>query len=116
MSEQQEQCAFASWFRVQYPQHAKLMNIVSIGENVGARRMSMLKRMGLSPGYPDIMIFLPRDGFHGMLIELKTSKGRLQKNQVEIHEILKAQGYFVVTCYGWGDAVEATKRYIDGKQ
>ena len=58
-TEQQHQEALVKWFRLQYPRYKDLLTLASFGEDVGPRRMAALKRMGLVPGHPDLVLFVP---------------------------------------------------------
>ncbi len=73
--------------------------------------MAHMKKMGLLPGVPDIMILWPRLGFHGLFIEMKSEKGRATTTQKEVHKAIKDCGYAVVVCHGCDKAIEAVKAY-----
>jgi hypothetical protein len=123
--EEQHQVAFVAWFRLQYPQYAKLLTLGSFGENVGEKRMARLKQMGLTPGFPDLFLALPkRTELHkfkrklgvgmeefievefvgGLYIEMKTKTGKVSTEQKEIHELLKKYHYKVDICRSWEEA------------
>jgi len=53
------------------------------------KRMARLKRMGLRPGAPDLLVFFPWNewGF----IEVKSKTGTLRKNQKEFRDMCKAK-------------------------
>lgn len=108
------QKAFVRWFRLSHPSYVDLLTISSFGENIGAARMAQLKAMGLVPGYPDLMLCVPTPKHPGLFIEMKKPKGRLSPHQKEIHKILKAQRYKVVTCYHWEEARWVTQDYLAG--
>lgn len=62
-----------------------------------------LKRMGLSPGCPDILIFTPpprMPGFVGMAMELKSLRGRLSTAQVWWINELDRLGWYAVVARG----------------
>ena len=114
--EENIQVAFVAWFRYQYPRYAKLLTLGSFGENIGEKRMARLKQMGLTPGYPDIMLNVckPYDGFWkgGLFIEMKTKEGRVSDTQKEIHELLSRQ-YVVKTARSFEEAQEAINDYLN---
>jgi len=132
--EEQHQVAFVAWFRSTYPKYKDLITIGSIGENVGPRRMHRLKQMGLTPGYPDLVLYLPKRIEHfkyvrtkpgkpleelysvdfkaGLFIEMKTRKGKVKPNQKEIHELLKKHHYVVEVAYDYKEAEAIVKEYI----
>lgn len=52
-----------------------------------------MKMSGYKKGCPDIMIFEPRGGYHGLMIELKAKNGVTTKDQVEWQNNLEIRGY-----------------------
>lgn len=69
-----------------------------------------MKKLGLTKGVPDVMVAIPRGGYHGLFIEFKSAKGRVRPEQAALHEKLKNQGYAVKVCR---DATEAIKLFQD---
>ena len=92
-----------------------------------AIRGAKLKATGVKRGIPDI--FLPIamiasnniTKYHGLYIELKRPKtsvrsaGTLQEEQEEMHVKLRNQGYCVVTCYGYKEALKTLELYYNGR-
>lgn len=114
--EERQQVAFVGWFRLQFPAWHSLLTLGSFGENVGKLRMHRLKQMGLTPGYPDLVLYYPKwvgeTLVPALFIEMKTKKGRLSVEQVQIHHILKSQNYEVHVARGWEEAKEIITNYI----
>ncbi len=82
--------------------------------NGGSRHMLeavKLKKSGVSPGVPDLMVPVARHGFHGMFLELKRigKAGTVSDNQRWWIGVLQAQGYRCEVCAGF----EAAKAVID---
>ncbi len=72
MSEKRLQVAVCDYLKIQYPRIIFSCDLssgmkLSIGQAVQAQRMRS------SRGLPDIMIFYPNHGYHGLFIELKTT-------------------------------------------
>lgn len=115
--EEQNQVAFVSWFRYQYPQYRELLTFASFGENIGPKRMARLKQMGLTPGYPDLMLYVskPYQGFWsaGLLIEMKSKKGKPTPNQLSIHELIRTKNYIVRIAHSWEEAKEIVLDYLE---
>lgn len=115
--EEINQVTFVSWFRVQYPRYRELLTFASFGENIGPKRMARLKQMGLTPGYPDLMLFVPKPyqvfWRAGLLIEMKRKKGRPTPNQLHIHELLTEKGYVVKVAHSWEEAKEIMLDYLE---
>ena len=73
-----------------------------------------LRQEGVKPGVPDICLPVPRNGYHGLYIEMKSAKGRLGKEQKEWLERLGRNGYLAVTCHGFEDARDLILAYLQG--
>ena len=87
-----------------------------------------MKAEGLRDGVPDICLPVSYEPFdiqlenryHGLYIELKIEKRRNQKNggcsdeQLEWLAYLNEAGYKAMVCYGWEEAREAIKEYLNG--
>ena len=55
---------------------------------------------------------VPRNGYHGLFIELKTSTGRLADVQAQWIKKLNEQNYLAVVCYGLDDAMDVVRKYL----
>ena len=73
---------------------------------------AILKRMGLSKGAPDFIVFEPRGGFHGFALELKTEDGRLTKEQLEWAANLSRRGYAWTMAKGVDEAIRKIDFYL----
>lgn len=112
-TEQQEQFKLVHWLRLQ--------NILFYHIPNGGKRniieAAKFKRLGVSPGVPDICLPIPHDrkGHHGLYIELKTiSGGVISDSQQEWIEKLTKNGYLAVICKGADEAIEVIKDYLNG--
>ena len=103
-------CAAASW---RYPEAALIFAIPNGGHRnkVAAKR---LKDEGVRSGVPDLMLPVPRGGYHGLFIELKVGTNAPSTSQGAWAEVLMGQGYLVLTCYGAQAATDAIQRYLEG--
>lgn len=87
------QAACVKWFDFQYP---NLKHLLFSIPNEGARSPrngARLKAMGRRAGMPD-MVYLGATSV--TFVEFKTPKGRLSKEQKEMHTKLVASGFNVV--------------------
>ena len=84
--------------------------------NGGSRNLMeamKMKRMGVSPGFPDIEVPLPSGPYHGFYVEMKRQKGgKVSEEQREWIEYLKDKGYFAEVAYGFESAKEMWNYYI----
>lgn len=105
----QQQCVY--WFRVQYPQYARLLthpiNEGSDHTSQDRRRQAIHKAEGTIAGVPDLLLFVPAqyhitlDGhitiethtYHGLGIEMKTKTGRQSQEQKDFQKMFDAAGY-----------------------
>ena len=70
--------------------------------------------MGLSPGFPDLFLFVPVAPFSGLAIEMKTSIGKVSDAQEWWIERLQEQGYDARVCRGAEQAIDVILRYLRG--
>jgi hypothetical protein len=93
------QCECIKWFRYQYPLYKNLLFHIPNGGSRHKLEAINLKRGGVIPGIPDLMLAVPRisgwDFYHGLFIEMKSAKGKLTSLQQERVKELKEEGYMV---------------------
>jgi len=112
LTEHQEQSLLIKWFRLQHKAFAKCLWAIPNG---GMRNMGTaikLKQEGVIAGVPDLFLMIPKNGWHGMFIEMKAKGGKLQPNQQEFMGIATLLGYQSVVCYGFEDAKDLIQEYL----
>ena len=118
-TESVEQQRLFQWARMAAGAHPELDLLYHI-PNEGKRSVKTGARMkgeGLKKGVPDVCLPVARGGCHGLFIELKRLKGgRVEKEQLEWHDKLRAQGYQVVVCRGWQAAAQEITGYLERAQ
>ncbi len=71
------------------------------------------KRKGVTPGVPDINIDEPMGPYHGARIEMKRVKGGVvSEDQEQIHDMLRAKGYYVIVAHGFEQARDGILKYL----
>lgn len=98
-----------------HPQLKTIAKFIMHFPNEGKRTNSfgkLMKSFGMRAGVSDLFIALPRGGYHGAWIELKSKKGRLSQAQVEFLEDMKSQDYFVSVCYSLDEAIMIVTNYV----
>lgn len=70
------------------------------------------KRQGVKPGVPDLVLPVPRHGFHGLYIEMKYGRNKASSEQSWWLEQLTAQGYMCVLCVGADAAIRTICDYM----
>lgn len=77
-----------------------------------------LKAEGVKAGVPDYFLLVPRGGYHGLALELKTQTGSASREQKAWISELTRHGYKAVVCRGWGAALDTIFNYLklDGSE
>jgi hypothetical protein len=122
------QIALLEWFKLRYPTLGGLLVGYPAGVYLGITQRVRMKAMGLTPGFPDLMLLVPKvfEIYHpgsppkrerhfipGMFIEMKSAKGKLSKVQKEYHEKLRVWNYTIVIAYSFEEAQEEIKKYLE---
>ena len=101
------------WFRYEFPAFAPLLFAIPNGGRRDYVAAAKLKAEGVVPGVPDLLLAVPRGGFHGLWIEMKNGKaGELSTAQKEMHINLRAQGYRVEVCRTFEGFVTILRDYL----
>ena len=83
--------------------------------NGGTRNMReavKFKSMGVKAGVPDLILPVARNKYHSLAIELKAGKNKPTEFQLQWHEFLRKEGWYVAVCYSWEEALYATLIYL----
>lgn len=100
------------WFSLQYREYAKLLHHSPNGGKRNAIEAAKFKAMGVRAGFPDLILYIARQGYHGLFVELKTAKGRQSDNQEYYQAILEEQGYKYVVIRSIEDFIETINDYL----
>jgi hypothetical protein len=90
-----------------------LFTTTGAGLQCGVACRVRMNRMGYTKGMPDLFIFEPRNGSHGLVIELKTNKGALRPDQRAILERFRGNGYTALAVYGLDEAMRVIGAYLN---
>jgi hypothetical protein len=95
-----------------YPE-LELMYHVPNGGSRNKIEAARLKAEGVKPGVPDIVLPVPRGGYHGLYIELKRIRGgKTSEEQKGWIEKLTKQGYYACICKGHKEAEVVIINYL----
>lgn len=117
-SESHEQINLLQWFRVVYARphriDPRLLFHVPNGGSRSRGEAGRFRAEGVTPGVPDLFLAVPRGGRAGLWIELKSKSpsARVRPEQVEMIELLRAQGYGAEVAYGAEDAQSVIESYL----
>ena len=114
-SEHQEQCTVIDWCKWNSKKYPELKTIYAI-PNGGNRHIATavkLKKEGVRAGVSDLHLPVPKGKYHGLWIEMKTIKGRLQKSQKEWLKLMDQYGHKTAVCYGADEAIKVLTEYLE---
>jgi len=111
-NEQVRLFAWAEWARMERPELGLLFAVPNGGRRdavTGAR----LKAEGVKAGVPDVWLPVARQGYHGLVIELKAdATKRASREQERWLADLMEQGYLAVVCHGCEAAKGVIRAYL----
>jgi hypothetical protein len=113
LSEHQEQVLLFQWAAF-YPELRWMFAVPNGGDRHPAVA-AKLKAEGVKRGVLDVWLPIARQGFHGLVIEMKVKGNDLSKEQREWKTRLEANGYKVAVCYGFEAARHAIQDYMGWK-
>jgi len=116
-TEAADQAALFRWAAYQRGKYPELRMLMAV-PNGGSRHLAEatnLKRQGVRAGFPDMLLLVPRGGYHGLAIELKRQRGgTVSPEQTEWLVALTEQGYKATVCRGFDEAVRTIMGYLEG--
>lgn len=71
-----------------------------------------LKAEGVVAGVSDLILLVARHGYHGLLIEMKTEKGRQSQQQRHWQKLAEKQGYRYVVIRSIEEFIEEVNGYL----
>ena len=110
------QCACVRWFRLAYPKHRHNLFAVPNGGYRTPTTAAKIKAEGALPGVADLILLLPNTFYHGLLIEMKTDKGRQSEAQREWQESIERDGYKYVVVRSIEEFIQVVTDYLNNKQ
>lgn len=117
MTEHEHQVTLMKWAALQSKALPDLELLFAV-PNGGHRHPATgakLKAEGVKPGVPDLFLPVPRHGFHGLWLELKTELKASKVSAVQDWWLnsLSNQGYKTVVCKGWDSARNEILEYLN---
>lgn len=116
VSEDQEQAWLIQWAKRNektYPE-LRLLFAIPNGGHRHKRQAALMKLTGTKPGVPDLFLPVPRNGHHGLWVEMKSlsKTARASKEQKAWIDELTEQGYRAVVCKGFEQARDELVAYL----
>ena len=108
------QDACVSWFDLQFPKISRLLHHSPNGGKRNAREGARFKAIGTRAGFPDLILLYPAQGYHALLVEMKTKqRGSCQSdNQKEYQRLAEKYGYKYVICRSFDEFREIITNYL----
>jgi hypothetical protein len=83
------------------------------GEKMTLLRAIRRKHLGYQAGTPDLIIFQPNNkNYHGLMIEFKSEKGILSKEQKVFKEMAEARGYKFIIVKDVQEGINLIEEYL----
>ena len=83
------------------------------GVKLSGTQAKIAKGQGMLSGVPDLFLPVPKNGYHGLFIEMKSEKGRVTENQHWFLTNAESLSYKTVICYSAKEAISAIQAYYD---
>lgn len=116
MSEYDEQATLFQYLRLKARTDPVYGMFIAVPNQRGCRpTKAMLIRLyteGMAAGFPDVVGFVARGPFHGIIIEMKSKTGKVTDNQAAWLTKLHLQGYCVRLCRSADQAIKEIERYL----
>ncbi|RJX19015.1 MAG: VRR-NUC domain-containing protein [Desulforudis sp.] len=109
--EQRALMAWAGWHEYGRPELRLLFAIPNGGHRHPAVA-GKLKAEGVKAGVPDLCLPVPKNGYHGLFIEMKAPDGRATPSQKAWQRLLTAYGYRAEVCHGFEAARKVIEDYL----
>lgn len=107
------QTACVRWFRLKYPHLSPRLFAVPNGGRRDGVTGARLKADGVLAGVADLILLVPNAGYHALLIEMKTPKGRQSDSQRAWQQEVCAEGeYKYVVCRSLDDFIREVDVYL----
>ena len=108
--EHQIQKAFFQWWEAKYG------NLLCWATPNGGYRnivtATKLKAEGVRAGVPDVFLAIPVGDYHGLFMEFKRAKGKLQPNQELYLALLSQVGYKTAVVRSVEEAIDTVEAYL----
>lgn len=112
-AESRLQQACVLWFRLQYPEYAKLLISVPNGVATSATQGRILKAEGMMAGAADLLLLIPHGGYGCLCLEMKTEKGRQSESQKVWQSAAEKAGNKYVVVRSFDDFKDVVDDYLN---
>ena len=110
--EAQLQTACVRWFRLQYPEYARLLFAVPNGGSRNPIEAHNLKQQGVTAGVSDLILLVPSHPCHFLCIEMKAGANKQTPAQKAFQSEVESVGGMYVVCYSFEQFAGAVSAYL----
>ena len=101
------------WFSLAYGNYARLLHHSPNGGSRNAIEAAKFKQMGVRAGFPDLILLVPKKGYHALFVEMKTRTGRQSEHQKEYQSAVEKMGYKYAICRSVEDFIKVVDEYME---
>ena len=108
-----EQAKVIAWARDNernYP-YLQLLHCSLNGVKMTKAQAGRAIAQGMLSGVPDLFLPVPKNGYHGLFIEMKYGSNKVTENQEKFLQNAANVGYSVVVCYSANEAIKRIEDY-----
>jgi len=110
LSERSIHLTVMNWIRLHPDLNKYIIHIPNESKRT-PRYGKLLKDMGMRKGVSDLFIAIPKKGYNGAWIEIKTMTGKPSPSQIVFHKDMQHQGYYCKFTKGLDDTIASIKDY-----
>jgi hypothetical protein len=120
ISEHREQVMLVTWFKFQYAKYKDCFFAIPNGAHLAgdaksrAIKIKKMKAEGFLVGVSDLFFMIPKGGWHGLFIEMKSEKGSASEAQSDFIGRAVLMGYRAEVCNGFDEAKLVIDNYLRG--
>ena len=108
-----EQAKVIAWARANernYP-YLQLLHCSLNGVKMTKAQAGRAIAQGMLSGVPDLFLPVPKNGYHGLFIEMKYGSNKVTENQEKFLQNAANVGYAVSVCYSANEAIKRIEDY-----
>lgn len=110
--ESDTQIACVQWFRLQFPEFAKLLIAIPNGGKRNIITAKVMKAEGVVAGASDLILLVPKHRYGCLCIEMKTKTGVQSENQKQWQKDVEKFGNRYVICRNVDEFIIAVNSYL----
>ncbi len=104
------QSEIAAYAGLAYPWALITCSVAGTFVNLGM--VMKMAKLGYRKGTPDLLVFEPRGGYFGLLLEVKAKDGSLSPEQVEFLNRAALRGYKTAVCWSREEGIAVLDAYL----